>query len=121
MKKYLKLIVSCLLISICCFCVVECGNNSKSVNVSEQETYNNSNDEHIQRINKEVNNFLTKEGFVCKANVNDCNVGIIIKDSYCSNNCPIVLQNGFIYRLYNSDSWTLLDRFNRDLSNIKGY
>ena len=58
---------------------------------------------------------------ICKANVNGCNVGIIIKDSYCSNNCPMILQNGFIYRLYNADSWTLLDRFDRDLSSIKGY
>lgn len=87
MKKSIKLIVSCLLISICCFCVAGCSNNAIKLKVD-------------------------------KTLENGCNVGIIIKDSYCSNNCPIVLQNGFIYRLYNADSWTLLDRFNRDLLRV---
>ena len=81
MKKYLKLVICCLLLCICCFCVAGCSNNSKSINVSEQETYNNSNDEHIQRINKEVNNFLTKEGFE-GANYNHKNKIITISTVY---------------------------------------
>ena len=81
MKKYLKLVICCLLLCICCFSIDGCGNNSKSINVSEQETYNNSNDEHIQRINKEVNNFLTKEGFE-GANYNHKNKTITISTVY---------------------------------------
>ena len=81
MKKSIKLVICCLLISICCFSIDGCGNNSKSINVSEQETYNNSNDEHIQRINKEVNNFLTKEGFE-GANYNHKNKTITISTVY---------------------------------------
>ena len=56
MKKSIKLIISCLLLSVCCFCVVGCCSNKSIDN-------NNSDDECTQRINKEVNNFLKNEGF----------------------------------------------------------
>ena len=64
MKKSIKLIISCLLLSVCCFCVVGCcSNKSIDNNNSDKTVNNNSDDEYTQRINKEVNNFLKNEGF----------------------------------------------------------
>ena len=61
MKKSIKLIITCLLLCICCFSVISC-HSEQNINNTKQNIESN-NAEKIERINKEVNNFLNKEGY----------------------------------------------------------
>ena len=61
MEKSIKLIITCLLLCICCFSVISCHSEQNTNNMKQSIESNNA--EKIERINKEVNNFLNKEGY----------------------------------------------------------